>query len=87
MKIKAPPPGSIIAGKYRVEGMLGVGGMGVVLSTRHVELDEPFAVKLLHAARSGDPAWHQPRKMSLSMRFRVSLSTKPRSDGGVSPRS
>ncbi len=47
MKIKAPPPGSIIAGKYRVEGMIGVGGMGVVLSAVHQQLDQRVAIKVL----------------------------------------
>jgi len=40
-------PGSIFAGKYRVEKVLGQGGMGLVLAARHLGLDEPFAIKVL----------------------------------------
>lgn len=47
MKIEAPQPGTIIGGKYVVEGLLGAGGMGVVLSARHQQLDQRVAIKLL----------------------------------------
>jgi serine/threonine protein kinase len=39
--------GDVLAGKYRVDGILGVGGMGVVLEARHLKLDERVAIKLL----------------------------------------
>jgi eukaryotic-like serine/threonine-protein kinase len=42
-----PKEGDILAGKYRLEGTLGAGGMGVVLAARHITLDERFAVKIL----------------------------------------
>jgi serine/threonine-protein kinase len=42
--------GEIIAGKYRLEKIIGKGGMGVVLSARHIGLDEPVAVKILRPA-------------------------------------
>lgn len=42
-----PREGEIIAGKYRVERVLGQGGMGVVLAARHIELRQPVAVKFL----------------------------------------
>jgi eukaryotic-like serine/threonine-protein kinase len=40
-------PGDILAGKYRVERVLGVGGMGVVLAAHHIQLDEKVALKFL----------------------------------------
>jgi serine/threonine-protein kinase len=39
--------GEVLAGKYRVERVLGQGGMGIVLAARHVHLEEPVAVKLM----------------------------------------
>jgi len=39
--------GQILAGKYRVERVLGVGGMGVVVSALHLQLDERVAIKFL----------------------------------------
>jgi serine/threonine-protein kinase len=39
--------GQVLDGKYRVEALLGEGGMGVVLAARHLELDQPVAIKLL----------------------------------------
>jgi eukaryotic-like serine/threonine-protein kinase len=47
----APPsglkPGDVIAGKYRIDGQLGAGGMGVVLSATHLDLDAPVAIKVV----------------------------------------
>jgi serine/threonine-protein kinase len=42
--------GQTLAGKYRVEKVLGKGGMGVVVGARHLGLDEPVAVKILRPA-------------------------------------
>ncbi|MFT3775253.1 MAG: serine/threonine-protein kinase [Minicystis sp.] len=39
--------GDVLAGKYRVESVLGVGGMGVVVAVTHLDLLEPRAIKLM----------------------------------------
>ena len=39
--------GDLIAGKYRVDRVLGTGGMGVVVAARHLRLEELVAIKLL----------------------------------------
>ncbi len=40
-------PGDVLAGKYRVERVLGRGGMGVVVAAHHLVLEEKVAIKLL----------------------------------------
>lgn len=47
-------PGEVLAGKYRVEKVLGAGAMGVILAARHIELDELRAIKLLRPSLLGD---------------------------------
>jgi serine/threonine protein kinase len=40
-------PGQILLGKFRIERVLGVGGMGVVVAATHVTLEERVAIKFL----------------------------------------
>jgi serine/threonine protein kinase len=42
-----PREGDVIAGKYRVDGVVGRGGMGVVLSAEHIQLKQQVALKIL----------------------------------------
>ena len=42
-----PALGEVIAKKYRVESLVGRGGMGVVVAARHVQLGQVVAIKLL----------------------------------------
>jgi eukaryotic-like serine/threonine-protein kinase len=39
--------GDILAGKYRVEKVLGIGGMGMVVAAMHLELDQEVALKFM----------------------------------------
>lgn len=43
-------PGSILGGRFKLEERLGEGGMGVVFRARHLTMDIPVAVKVMHAA-------------------------------------
>jgi eukaryotic-like serine/threonine-protein kinase len=59
MSPEASPPegiriGDVLAGKYKVERVLGAGGMGVVLGAYHLELDERVAIKLLSSDMTED---------------------------------
>jgi eukaryotic-like serine/threonine-protein kinase len=48
--------GDIVAGKYEVERVIGSGGMGVVVSAKHVRLGERVAIKFLlpHAMKNAE---------------------------------
>src|SRR5688572_15050693 len=39
--------GDVLAGKYRVDRVLGVGGMGVVVAATHLDLEESRAIKFM----------------------------------------
>ena len=62
----------MLAGKYRVERVLGRGGMGVVVAARHVELDQAVAVKFMleGAAMQPDAAERFLREARAAVRLR-----------------
>src|SRR5512133_1961699 len=47
--------GRTVNGKFRIEGLVGQGGMGRVYRARHLALDRPVVLKMLHRGYSGDP--------------------------------
>src|SRR5688572_14572709 len=47
-----PRPGDVVAGKYRIESVVGTGGMGVVLGAVDVSLGRPVAIKFLAPSKS-----------------------------------
>ena len=48
-------PGDVLGNKYRVERVLGRGGMGVVMAATHLDLEQRVAIKLMLPGSFGDP--------------------------------
>ncbi len=57
-----PAIGEVIAQKYRIESVVGTGGMGVVVAARHLQLGQTVAIKLLSAPE-------ESRRAEANMRF------------------
>jgi len=53
---RIPVVDDVLADKYRIERELGRGGMGVVLSATHLQLEERVAIKFLLPQLADDPA-------------------------------
>ncbi len=49
-----PSPGDVIAGKFRLERLVGRGGMGTVWAGRHLQLDMVVALKFIEHEPDGD---------------------------------
>ena len=48
-------PGSVVAGRYRVDAVLGVGGMGAVYAATQLNISRKVALKIVRPDLSGDP--------------------------------
>ena len=51
-----PQPGDVVVEKYRVDRVLGVGGMGCVVAATHASLGTPVAIKFLLARAAKNPS-------------------------------
>ena len=47
--------GAVVAGRYKIENLLGIGGMGAVYRAQHVYMRKTFALKVLHKQMSFVP--------------------------------
>ena len=65
-------PGEILAQKYRVDRVLGVGGMGVVVAATHMELDRKVALKFMLAGGFTTPEglarFHREARIAVKLR-------------------
>lgn len=50
--------GEIVAHRYRLDRVVGEGGMGIVWAATHVLTEKPCALKFLKAGRASDPRSH-----------------------------
>ncbi len=48
-------PGTVLAGRYRLDALIGGGSFGTVFRARHLELDREVAVKVLATSAGTDP--------------------------------
>ena len=48
-------PGDVLGGKFRVERVIGEGGMGIVVEATHLQLDERVAIKFLRRDAMAQP--------------------------------
>ena len=56
------PPGALVGGRFKVEGLIGRGGMGEVYAARHATTGKEVALKLIHTA-AGSSKEHVRRFM------------------------
>ena len=47
--------GALLAGKYRIDAVLGTGGMGTVFAAENIDLGRAVAIKVLHDELAHDP--------------------------------
>ena len=65
--------GQILDGRYRIEALLGHGGMGAVYRATHVHLEQRVAIKVLRPHLAGDPV--AARRFAREAKATYQLST------------
>jgi tRNA A-37 threonylcarbamoyl transferase component Bud32 len=77
-------PGEELLGKYRIERMLGRGGMGEVYLARNQFLDQPVAIKVLPLRRSTDELFKERMKREAQAGARLAHENLVKVlDGGI----
>ena len=66
------PPGTVLAGRFRIERLLGIGGMGVVYLATDQALGVPVAVKLLRLELANRPDAFERFRQELLLARQVS---------------
>ena len=64
--------GETFAGRYKVEGVLGKGGMGIVLKARDLQLDEEVAIKVIRPEHAVDADFLERLKQEVRLARRIS---------------
>src|SRR5262249_9549044 len=65
-------PGTVLASRYRIAALIGIGGMGVVYKARDEELDIDVAVKVLRPDLGDDRQWVERFRRELVLAREVS---------------
>jgi serine/threonine-protein kinase len=65
-------PGALLGQRFRIIGLLGVGGMGEVYRADDLMLGQPIALKFLPSAVASDPAWRERLYSEVRMSRQVS---------------
>ncbi|MAL02959.1 MAG: serine/threonine protein kinase, partial [Arenimonas sp.] len=66
------PPGAVLAGRFEIVRMLGIGGMGVVYLARDHDLGVPVAIKLLRPELASRPESFERFRQELLLARQVS---------------
>lgn len=86
--------GEVIAGKYKIGGVIGFGGMATVAAAHHLELDQPVAIKFLNPDATSRPdavrrflseARSAARLNSPNVARVLDVGTTPTARGGIVP--
>ena len=66
------PPGTVLAGRFRLDRLLGIGGMGVVYRATDTQLGVPVAIKLLRSEMADKPGAFERFRQELLLSRQVS---------------
>jgi eukaryotic-like serine/threonine-protein kinase len=64
-------PGDVLCDKYRIERVIGQGGMGIVMEAWHLQFDERVAIKFLSPALGADSQAHARFEREARVLFKI----------------